>query len=73
VIAVLAGTLPLATLAQVTSTIILVVFALVNLALWRIKRHTPRVEGIFTVPRPVPMLGAVACVGLLAVRAFAGW
>jgi amino acid transporter len=37
----LALSLPLGTLAQITSFIILMVFALVNLSLWRIKRRSP--------------------------------
>ena len=60
---------PLTTLAKATSTIILLVFALVNLALWRIKgvRPRPRREGV-SFPRFVPLLGFVACVAVLAYR-----
>jgi amino acid transporter len=56
-ILVLALWLPLLTLAEITSLITLVVFSLVNLSLWRIKRHDPRPPGIIVFPRWLPMAG----------------
>ncbi len=59
---VLALWLPLLTLAQTTSLITLVVFALVNLALWRVKRHDPADaprSGLHALPAWIPLLGFV--------------
>ena len=44
-----------APLAQATSLIVLTIFALVNLALWRIKRHRPAPPGVFELPIWVPV------------------
>jgi amino acid transporter len=49
--------LPLVTLAKATSFIILVVFALINLSLVRIKRKHPRPEGIRVYPAWIPLAG----------------
>ena len=57
--------LPLATLAQATSFLLLSVFALVNLALIRIKKNSPSANG-FEAPIIVPYLGA-ATAGLFAI------
>lgn len=47
----------LATLAQATSVIILIVFSLVNLSLLRIKRNDPAPEGLIVFPVIIPALG----------------
>ena len=62
---VLALLLPLVSLAKLTSAMVLVVFALVNLALIRIKRLGPALERAWTVPAWVPWLGAAASIGVL--------
>lgn len=49
--------LPLLSLAKLTSFIILIVFALINLSLWQIKIRAPQPEGIRTVPLWVPIIG----------------
>lgn len=49
--------LPLLSLAKLTSLITLTVFTLVNLALWRVKRHQGAATD-FSVPRWVPVAGA---------------
>lgn len=49
--------LPLATLAETTSLLLLIVFSLVNLALLRVKRKTPAPQGMWTVPIWVPGAG----------------
>lgn len=49
--------LPLVTLAQLTSLITLIVFSLVNLSLWRIKRRDPEPVGIATFPLWLPVAG----------------
>ena len=49
--------LPLLSLAKLTSFIILIVFALINLSLWQIKLRAPQPEDIRTVPLWVPVTG----------------
>ncbi len=61
---ILALTLTLGHLAQFTSFIALSVFAIVNLALIGLKRRTAR-GPVYTVPRFVPVVGAVLCVAML--------
>ena len=52
--------LPIVTLAEFTSFLLLVVFSLVNLALIQIKRKDPCPEGVKVYPRWVPYLGFFA-------------
>ncbi len=69
IILVLALLVPLERLAEVTSTIVLIVFALVNLALLAIKRRgTPAPEGMRVWPSWVPAIGFVASAGFLVLR-----
>lgn len=49
--------LPLVNLAELTSLITLIIFAIVNLALWRIKRRDPSPADAWLVPRWLPVLG----------------
>ena len=57
---------PIIQLAEFTSAITLAVFALVCIALARLRaRRTPAPEGTFLVYRWVPITGALACLGLL--------
>ncbi|NND65531.1 MAG: amino acid permease, partial [Gammaproteobacteria bacterium] len=66
VILLLALFLPLTTLAKTTSMIVLVVFALVNLALFHIKGIDPDPDGEGPrYPRWIPLLGTVTCSGVL--------
>lgn len=60
----------LSSLAQATSIIMLTVFAIVNLALWRIKQHQPAPFGILTVPRWVPLLGFLSSSALVLYELF---
>jgi amino acid transporter len=53
----LALAFPLAPLARVTSVITLVIFTLVNLSLWRLKRRAPAPAGVWTVARWIPVAG----------------
>lgn len=62
---VLALGLPLVTLAKATSFIILIVFALVNLALVFVKRRTPASSGIRVFPLWVPVAGFLTCTGFV--------
>ena len=69
VIALLALFFPLTTHARATSAIILVVFTLVNLALWRVKHADPDPDGPgFRLPRPWPLVAALACVAVIAFQ-----
>ena len=49
-------------LAEATSAIMLVVFALVNLSAWRVKRRRPAEEGLPFIPTWVPLVGFVVSV-----------
>jgi APA family basic amino acid/polyamine antiporter len=57
--------LPLETLAKATSFIILIVFALVNLSLVRLKRRTTPVPGTICFPIWVPIAGFLSSSGFL--------
>lgn len=61
--------LPVATLAGATSTVLLAVFVLVNLALIAMKRRAP--DAPFRVPMVVPVLGLVLSLIALAAAALA--
>lgn len=65
---ILALWLPLVTLAKATSFIILIVFALINLSLIRIKRREPRPSGITVYPLWIPLVGLIACSGLVVLQ-----
>ena len=47
----------LASLAETTSLIMLIIFSLVNLALWKIKRVAPKAEGVTVFPAWMPITG----------------
>ena len=66
----LALMLPLHHLAEVTSRLTLVVFAVVNVSLIRIKRRpVSRPSGIFEAPVWTPWAGAATCILLLVLDA----
>ncbi len=67
---VLALALPLVTLAKVTSFAILAVFALISLALIRLKRRGPPAAGVYTVPQWVPYASMFSALGLLGFQTF---
>jgi basic amino acid/polyamine antiporter, APA family len=60
--------LSLVALAQATTLITLVIFVLVNAALWRIKARDPRPEGLRVWPRWLPALGAVVSAAFLGFQ-----
>lgn len=63
---VLALYFPLTTLAKTTSAIILLVFAAVNLALWRIKRDDPDPYGAEPrFPRWLPLVSFIVTISVL--------
>jgi amino acid transporter len=65
-ILILALAVPLVGLADLTSRLTLVIFAVVNVALIRIKlRGDPAPAGIFTCPRWVPVAGLISTLALL--------
>lgn len=49
----------LATLAEITATIIMCLFMLVNVSLWRIKRREPHMDGVLILPMWLPVAGAI--------------
>jgi len=57
--------LPLETLARTTSFVILAVFALINLALLRIKHRDPHPAGVRTYPAWIPLVGALSTGGFV--------
>jgi amino acid transporter len=70
----LALMLPLHHLADVTSRLTLIVFAVVNISLMRIKERDPtRRPGVYIAPAWVPWAGAVACIALLAADWILPW
>ncbi|MGB1546957.1 MAG: APC family permease [Alphaproteobacteria bacterium] len=68
VLIVLTLWLPLATLAEATSVVTLIVFTLVNVSLIRIKRREPVPADIWTAPLWVPFLGALISGGFVLFR-----
>ncbi|GGE47300.1 APC family permease [Actibacterium pelagium] len=62
--------LPVSSLAELTSIVLLSVFAVVNLALIRLKRREP--EAPFRVPVAVPWFGLLAALAALVVALFGG-
>jgi len=69
-ILVLALAAPLGPLASATSTLTLVLFALVGLGLWRLQRVAPAGAGRFPVPRWVPPATVAVNLALLAFEGF---
>ncbi|MEQ8484436.1 MAG: APC family permease [Pseudomonadales bacterium] len=65
VVLVLAAYGHLAGLARTTSLLVLVVFTLANLALWRLKSHSRPPDGAFECPRALPLIGCALCVALV--------
>ena len=58
---------PLGTLARITSLIVLIVFALVSLSLWRLKLRGAAHEG-FQVPLAIPVLGTIVSFGVVGIE-----
>ncbi|HEX7954000.1 MAG TPA: hypothetical protein VF523_13100, partial [Burkholderiales bacterium] len=65
---VLALALPLVTLAKVTSFAVLAVFALISLALIRMKRRGRAAAGTFSVPHWVPYASMISALALLGFQ-----
>lgn len=60
--------LPVGTLAQITSLIILLVFAVMHLVLLRLKISEPNPDGVSVVPFSLPVIGLLLTVGLILLR-----
>ena len=63
--------LPVETLARATSLLLLVVFAMINLALWKIQRNQDLPQAGFSVPRWIPVAGFAASVAFLGYQLLA--
>ena len=63
--------LPFEHLLTLANLITLAIFALVDLALWRIHRRGPTAPGRFAVPRALPPVAAALALGLIAAALFA--
>lgn len=57
-------------LAKATSVVALIVFTVVNLSLWRVKRRAPAPAGLTIYPTWVPVAGAVVSAGFLLSELF---
>lgn len=60
-------------LAESTVLLLLLVFTVVNISLIILKRRPGEARGSFEVPVFVPVLGALVCLTLIAVRVEAAW
>ena len=60
--------LPLVQLAEITSFLMLFVFALINLALLRVKRRNPAPPNAFLIPLWVPAAGFTASTAVIVLR-----
>jgi len=67
-ILLLAASGTLASLAQATSLIMLVVFSLVNLSLIHVKRKHPKPEGLIVIPLIIPLLGFLVSAAFVALE-----
>jgi len=68
VVLVMALWFPIESLAKATSYFLLLVFCLVNLSLWRLKRLVAQPAGIMCVPRWVPATGFIASCAFVIVQ-----
>lgn len=60
--------IPFEKLLAVANALTLGIFAVVDLALWRIQRRQPAGEGVFAVPRWVPPAAAALAIGLIVAE-----
>ncbi len=69
IILILSLSFPIGILAQMTSFIILSVFTIINLALWKIKTMEPAPDGVKVYPIWVPIVGFFISLGFVLFRA----
>ncbi len=69
-VAMIIGTalLPLVSLAQLASLLVLIIFTLVNASLIALKRRDTAHPEYITVPAAVPYLGVIVCVGMITFQ-----
>ena len=60
--------LPLVTLAQIASFVVLTIYAIVNLSLVRIKMKTPKPQGVKTYSMWIPVSGFLICAGVVIFK-----
>lgn len=72
IVSMILGTLllPLVSLAQITSLLVLSIFTLVNISLILIKRRAPKHNGFITVPSFVPYIGALLCISTILYQIY---
>lgn len=58
----------LGSLAETTTVIMLIIFSLVNLALWRIKQRDPYPVGVRTFPSWIPITGFIVSLGFVLIE-----
>jgi amino acid transporter len=62
--------LPIVSLAQLTSLLVLSIFTLVNISLIVIKRRTPKHQGYVSVPMAVPYAGTLLCISTISYQIY---
>lgn len=70
VILLLALLFELKALAEATNYILILVFLMINLALWRIKQRSPDPAGVRTYPKAVPIIGFLLNLAVLVFQLF---
>jgi len=60
----------LSTLAEITSFLMLIVFSIVNLSLWRIKQTEPIIEGCISLPRYVALLAFISSTSFVIISIY---
>ena len=60
----------LSSLAEITSFLMLIVFSIVNLALWRIKQIEPTIEGCICLPRYVALLAFISSTSFVIISIY---
>ena len=60
--------LPFDALLRLSTTLTLLVFALVSLSLWRLQQRAPRHDLTFRVPRWVPVAAVLGSTGLIVAQ-----
>ena len=61
----------IASLAEKTSIVILIIFVLVNASLLKVKKHDPHPPGVITYPVILPVLGLISAIAFIMLRLFA--
>lgn len=69
---IISGTLllPLVSLAQITSLLVLSIFAAVNASLAIIKKRHPKHGGYISIPFVIPILGLISCLALIGYQIY---